>query len=76
MAAHWNVKSVRNKAATKKVAVKRKTATKPVRKASAKALTKTSATETSAPKGDARPTPSSKAWGQAGKALDGVHPRP
>jgi formyl-CoA transferase len=67
MAAHWNVKSVRNKAAAKKVAVKRKTATKPVRKASAKALTKTSA-----PKGDARPTPSSKAWGQAGKALDGV----
>jgi formyl-CoA transferase len=67
MAAHWNVKSVRNKAATKKVAVKRKAATKPVRKASAKALTKTSA-----PKGDVWPTPSSKAWGQAGKALDGV----
>jgi len=67
MAAHWNVKSVRNKAATKKVAVKRKAATKPVRKASAKALTKTST-----PKGDVWPTPSSKAWGQVGKALDGV----
>jgi formyl-CoA transferase len=72
MAAHWNVKSVRNKAATKKVAVKRKVTTKPVRKASAKALTKTSATKTSAPKADVWPAPSSEAWGQAGKALDGV----
>src|SRR5216683_565566 len=72
VAAHWNVNSVRNKAAAKKVAVKRKVATKPVRKASAKPLTKTSATKTSTPKGDVWPTPSSKAWGQAGKALDGV----
>jgi formyl-CoA transferase len=88
MATHWNIKSVRTKAATKKVAVKRKTAVNPIRKAAAKASdnkasdnkasdnkasdNKVSANKATAQNGGTWPTPSSKAWGGDGKALQGV----
>jgi formyl-CoA transferase len=62
MATHWNRKSVKSKAAAKKVSVKRK-ATKPMRKVVAKA---------SAQNGNGLPAPSTKPWGLDGKALHGV----
>src|SRR5215471_12583213 len=64
MSRHWNSKSVKTKAAVKKVAVKRKAVVKPVQKSAVKTAAKTS--------GDLWPGPSTKAWGQAGKALEGV----
>jgi len=67
MATHWNSKSVKSKAAAKKVAVKRKKHGKPVQKPSAKISAK-AATQ----KRDTLPPVSSKAWGQDGKALAGV----
>jgi formyl-CoA transferase len=62
MATHWNRKSVKSKAAAKKVSVKRK-ASKPVRKVTAKAATQN---------GNGLPAPSAKPWGLDGKALQGV----
>src|SRR5712691_6100408 len=64
MATHWNSKSVKTKAAVKKVSVKRKAATKPVHKIAAKSAAKAS--------GDLLLPRSTQAWGQAGKSLDGV----
>jgi formyl-CoA transferase len=64
MATHWNSKSVRSKAAAKKVAVKRKASAKPAPKSVAKPNPKAN--------GDLWPEPIAKAFGQAGKALDGV----
>jgi formyl-CoA transferase len=63
MATHWNRKSVKTKAATKKVAVKRKAAAPA--KPSQKVIK-------SAPKQDLWPTPSTKPYGHDGKALEGV----
>jgi formyl-CoA transferase len=84
MATHWNVKSVKTRAAAKKAAIKRKTPTKTVRKgpaklgkaaakASSKISTKTLAkTARSSAQNAQLPAPSAKAWGEDGKALQGV----
>jgi formyl-CoA transferase len=62
----------RRKQATKKVAKARSKAakTKPIAKTSAKKVVKL--VKKSAANGNGLPRPSSKAWGQAGRALDGV----
>jgi formyl-CoA transferase len=62
MATHWNRKSVKSKAAAKKVSVKRKAST-PARKVTAKAVPQN---------GNGLPAPSTKPWGLDGKALQGV----
>jgi formyl-CoA transferase len=67
MAMHWNIKSVKTKAPAKKATVKRKTATKPAQKSATRTVA-----ESSTPKGAMVPKPSSKPWGEDGKALHGV----